>query len=365
MAVLAYAGGTPVRRDPFPPWPQYDESEKQQLAEVLESRRWGTLGPKAGEFEAAFAAYIGTSRCQTVSNGTVSLEVILRALGVGPGDEVIIPPYTFMATATAVVMVGARPVFADIDRANNALDPAAAEAAITGRTRAIIPVHIAGIPADMDAFTELGTRTGIPIVEDAAQAHGSRWRERRLGSIGRAGSFSFQLSKNMTCGEGGAITTDDGELAQRMWSIHHVGRRKDGLWYGHYELAGNYRLTDWQAGILLAQLARLDVQIAEREASVRLLARGTRVSQLHGLEVQVADDSPDRFMAEERLLLDFHVAGTRRDSLRQQRLHESFLGRPAERPRIVGEHVEAKQQQRQPRSQSKLAGWQPDRGFRL
>ncbi len=271
MGILALSGGRPVRESPFPPWPQFDESERQQLSEVLESRQWGTLGPKVSEFESAFASYIGVDRCQTISNGTVSLEVILRALDIGSGDEVIIPPYTFMATATAVLMVGATPVFVNINPATNTMDPAAAAAAVTDHTRAIIPVHVAGFPADMDALGDLSRKHDIPLIEDAAQAHGSEWRGRRLGSIGLAGSFSFQLSKNMSAGEGGAITTNDVELAERMWSIHHVGRRKDGLWYGHYELAGNYRLTDWQAGILLAQLGRLDRQIDLRENSFRRL----------------------------------------------------------------------------------------------
>jgi dTDP-4-amino-4,6-dideoxygalactose transaminase len=292
MGVLAIAGGRPIRQKPFPPWPQFDDLEREQLSEVLESRQWGTLGPKVAEFERQFASYIGSGRCQTVSNGTVSLEVTLRALGVGPGDEVIIPPYTFMATATAVLMVGATPVFADINPATNTLDPVATEAAITDRTKAIIPVHIAGIPADMDAFGDLAQRTGIPLFEDAAQAHGSEWRGRKLGSIGLAGSFSFQLSKNMTSGEGGAITTNDTELAERIWSIHHVGRRKDGLWYGHYELAGNYRLTDWQAAILIAQLGRLDQQIDLREASAKRL--DTALAAIDGISPFARDPRATR-----------------------------------------------------------------------
>jgi dTDP-4-amino-4,6-dideoxygalactose transaminase len=292
MGVLAITGGSPVRKKPFPAWPQYDRAEERLLREVLCSRRWGTLGPKVAEFEDAFARYIGVNRCQTVSNGTVSLEVILRALDIGPGDEVIIPPYTFMATATAVLMVGAFPVFADVSPQTITLDPAAAEAAITSRTRAIIPVHMAGVPADMDALAALGDARGIPIVEDAAQAHGSEWKGRRLGSLGTAGSFSFQLSKNMTAGEGGGITTNDRELAERMWSIHHVGRRKDGLWYGHYELAGNYRLTDWQAGILIAQLGRLDRQIETRERNAARLSE--ELARIDGIQPFTRDPRATR-----------------------------------------------------------------------
>lgn len=282
MGKLALTGGSPARKRPFPPWPEYGREEKRQLLSVLRSRKWGTLGPKVEEFERAFARYVGVSRCQTVSNGSVSLEVILRALDVGPGDEVIVPPYTFVATATAVLLVGAVPVFADVTPASITLDPEAAEASITPRTKAIIPVHIAGFPADMDALGRVAESHGLELIEDAAQAHGSQWQGRRLGSLGRAGSFSFQLSKNMTSGEGGAITTNDPQLAERIWSIHHVGRRKDGVWYGHYELAGNYRLTDWQAGVLLAQLARLDAQIDRRERTVTRLNR--ELSQIEGIE---------------------------------------------------------------------------------
>lgn len=271
MATLAINGGSPFRATPYPIWPVYDENEEKALLRVLESRQWGTLGPEVHAFEEDLAGYLGSRRAVTVSNGTVSLEIILRALGIGHGDEVIIPPYTFVATATAVLMAGATPVFADIDPATNNMDPLKAAEAISSRTKAIIPVHIAGIPADMDAFSALATKHNIALIEDAAQAHGSEWKGRKVGSLGTAGSFSFQLSKNMSAGEGGAIVTDDDELAERIWSIHHIGRKKDGLWYGHYVLSGNYRMTDWQAAILRQQLKRLDGQIDVRERNVSYL----------------------------------------------------------------------------------------------
>lgn len=271
MANLAINGGEPFRTAPYPLWPEYDENEKKALLNVLESRNWGTLGPEVHAFEKEFAQYLGSGRALTVSNGTVSLEIILRALGIGHGDEVIIPPYTFVATATAVLMAGATPVFADIDPATNNLDPVKAAEAITSRTRAIMPVHIAGIPADMDAFKALAKKHNLALIEDAAQAHGSEWKGQKVGSIGTAGSFSFQLSKNMSAGEGGAIVTNDDELAEKIWSIHHIGRKKDGLWYGHYVLSSNYRMTDWQAAILREQLKRLDGQIDLREKNVSYL----------------------------------------------------------------------------------------------
>ncbi len=276
MVALALNGGAPTRRRSFPPWPRYGRAELRGLRGVLRSRQWGTLGPRVAEFERAFASYLGADHCCAVTNGTTSLELILRALDVGPGDEVIVPPYTFIATATAVLSVGAVPVFADVDPATNNLSPAAAEEAVTGRTKAIIPVHIAGVPADMDALVEIGNRTGLPIVEDAAQAHGSEWRNRKLGTIGAAGSFGFQLSKNLSAGEGGAVVTNDPALAARMRSMHHVGRREDGGWYEHHEPGGNYRMTDWQASVLIAQLGRLDRQIAVRERNASVLDAGLR-----------------------------------------------------------------------------------------
>ncbi len=292
MAELAINGGTPLRTIPYPVWPVYDETEKQAILEVLESRQWGTLGPCVLAFEKEFAEYLGAARVQTVNSGTVSLEVILRALGIGPGDEVIIPPYTFIATATAVLMVGAIPVFADIDPASNNMDPQKAEGAITPRTRAIMPVHIAGVPADMDAFTALAGKYKLSLIEDAAQAHGSEWNGRKVGSLGTAGSFSFQLSKNMSAGEGGAIVTNDEELAEKTWSIHHVGRKKDGVWYGHYTLSSNLRMTDWQAAILRSQLTRLDGQIDTREKNVKLL--NNLLGEIDGVEPFTRDPRATR-----------------------------------------------------------------------
>jgi dTDP-4-amino-4,6-dideoxygalactose transaminase len=271
MAKLAINGGPKLRERPFPPWPQYDDGEKQALLEVLQSRRWGTRGPKVLEFEEEFCRYTGVSHGITTCNGTVSLQIILRSLGVGRGDEVIVPPYTFVATVTAVLMVQAIPVFVDIDPGSNCIDPGKIEQAITERTKAIIAVHIAGCPSDMDRIIEISERHNLFIVEDAAQAHGSEWRGKKVGGWGSAGSFSFQLSKNISSGEGGLITTDDLELAERCWSLHNVGRSKEGKWYEHFVLAGNYRMTDWQAAILLVQLKRLDQQIDIREKNARYL----------------------------------------------------------------------------------------------
>ena len=158
-------------------------------------------------------------------NGTAALEVALRALGLGAGDEVITTPYTFIATPNAALLVGALPVFVDVEPDTYLIDPAQIEAAITPRTRAILPVHLFGCPANMSAIMEIAERHGLAVVEDACQAWGAEWCGRRAGTIGNAGTFSFQASKNLTAGEGGMIVTDDDELAERLWSLHNVGRR--------------------------------------------------------------------------------------------------------------------------------------------
>lgn len=272
MARLAVNGGTPLRQRPFPAWPRSDRRTRRALERVRASGCWGTLGPEVARFEEDFARYLGVKKVLAVSSGTAAIEIVLRALGVGPGDEVIVPPWTFIATASAVLMVGATPVFADIDEATHCLDPACVEAAVSARTRAVIPVHLAGHPADMDGIGEVAKRHGIAVVEDCAQAHGASWRGRKAGALGSAGAFSFQNSKNMAAGEGGAISTDDPALAEMCWSIHHIGRLREGEWYEHHYLAGNYRMTEWQAAVLGPQLAALDGLNARRHENALRLA---------------------------------------------------------------------------------------------
>lgn len=274
MDKLAIHGGTPVRTAPFPHWPVWGKEEEQALLEVLHSGRWGIGGDKVAEFEAAFARFQDARYGVCVTNGTAALEIALRAAGVRPGDEVIIPPYTFVATATACLALGALPVFADIDPETYNISPAAAEAQINERTKAIIAVHIGGCPADLDALSALARRHGLTLIEDAAQAHAASWRGRRVGAIGDLGTFSFQSSKNLNAGEGGIILTDNAELAERCWSIHNVGRVREGAWYQHESWGGNYRMSQWQAAILLAQMTRLEEQSARREENARYLSQG-------------------------------------------------------------------------------------------
>ncbi len=270
---LAVDGGQPVRTAPFPAWPVFDQREERLLLEVLHSGDWGVLsGDKVATFAERFAAFQGARFGVCVPNGTLALELALLALGVGPGDEVITTPYTFIATASSILALGARPVFVDIDPASLNIDPARIEAAITPRTRAIAPVHIGGRPADLDAVCDIAQRRGQRVLEDACQSWGAAWRGRRVGAIGDLGTFSFQASKHVTAGEGGIVVTNDPDLHERCWSLHNVGRTRTGAWYHHELLGRNLRMTEWQGAVLLAQLERLPEHIPVREANARYLA---------------------------------------------------------------------------------------------
>ncbi|TDO36376.1 dTDP-4-amino-4,6-dideoxygalactose transaminase [Kribbella sp. VKM Ac-2527] len=272
---LALDGGTPVRRAGWPSWPPAATAEQRELLlEVLDSGAWGaTSGTKVTEFAGAFAHSVGAQYGVVVVNGTVALFLALRALGVGTDDEVIVPAYTFVASATAVILAGARPVIADVTPDTLHLDPASAERLIGPRTKAIMPVHLAGAPADADKLGELARVHDLAIVEDAAQAHGAAFRGRPAGTLGDAACFSFQSSKAMTAGEGGLIVTDDLSLYQRLWSLHNVGRSLDGGWYEHPEVGWNLRMTEFQAAVLLPQLALLGGQLATRERAITFLER--------------------------------------------------------------------------------------------
>lgn len=265
---LAVLGGSPVRTTPFPAWPVRGPQEADALREVLRSDQWGGYHPMVGAFERAFAELHQVPHAVACVNGTVALEVALRAVGVGPGDEVIVPPFTFVASATAVLLCQGAPVFADIDPATLTLSPAAVEALITPRTRAIVAVHFGGHPADLDALTDIARRHGVALVEDAAHAHGARWRGRPVGGWGDVATFSFQAFKLMTAGEGGVVVTHSAELADACWSYCNQGRQRDGGWFEHVRLGTNYRITAFQAAVLQAQLGRLLDQTAVRAANV-------------------------------------------------------------------------------------------------
>ena len=232
------------------------ESElKEVFSRVLANGSF-VLGPEVGKFEKMFASYCQAEHCVTVTNGTAALQLVLQGLGVGPGDEVITVAHTFIATAEAINAAGARPVFVDIDPLSYTMDPTKLEKAIASKTRAIIPVHLYGQPADMDAINTIAAKHGIPVIEDSCQAHGAEYKGRRTGSLGKAACFSFYPSKNLgACGEGGAVTTDDAALARRieMWRDHGSMKK-----YEHSFPGLNMRMEGLQGGILSVKLKHLD-----------------------------------------------------------------------------------------------------------
>ncbi len=275
----------------IPNWPIWGEREMELLRDVLESGQWGGFNPIVKRFEAEFAAFQHCAHGVSLANGTVALEVALEALGIGPGDDVIVPAISFISTATAVSRVGATPVFVDIERYTFNLDPERAAAAVSPKTKALIAVHFGGQLADMDHLTALAAERGLILIEDAAHAHGSEWNGRRAGSLGVAGTFSFQNSKVMTAGEGGMLTTNDAELAARVRSLADQGRRPGEGWFFHFDLGANYRLTAWQAAVLVAQLERLPEQIQRRRRNAELLR--AELAGIEGLRFQEPPGAPN------------------------------------------------------------------------
>ena len=270
---------------PFPTWPIFDATDEQRVLRALRSGHWGKLsGPEVTEFEQRFAKLHGARFGVGVVNGSVSLRIALTAAGIQAEDEVVVPSYTFLASATAVVEANAIPVFADIDLETLNLCPRAFEAAITPRTRAVIVVHFAGLPADMDAILAIARKHRLIVIEDAAHAHAAVYKGQPVGAIGHLGSFSFQSSKNLNSGEGGIITTNDEPLADACVSLHNCGRHKAGLWYEHHINAVNYRLGELQGALLNTQLDRLEAQTNLRDENGRYLAG--RLAQLPGLHPQ-------------------------------------------------------------------------------
>jgi dTDP-4-amino-4,6-dideoxygalactose transaminase len=278
MSKLALCGGKPVRRSAFPAWPMFGKEERKALLTVLSSGKWGIGGKETETLEKRFARLHHAQHGVALMNGTVALEVALKAGRIGAGDEVIIPSYTFAATATAVLGVNATPVFADINADTYCLDPDSVRQLLTPRTRAIIPVHLAGQPADMDAIMSIASKHDLFVIEDAAQAHFAAWSGKPVGSIGHAGTFSFQSSKNVTSGEGGFILSQDDAVAERCWSYHNCGRSPSGAWYHHPRLGSNYRMTQFQAALILAQLPNARKMHRVRQKNARYLA-----SKLRGL----------------------------------------------------------------------------------
>ncbi|MFL5803036.1 MAG: DegT/DnrJ/EryC1/StrS family aminotransferase [Roseiflexaceae bacterium] len=290
MPTLAIRGGAPVRSAEYPAWPIWDQREIDAVTTVIRSGRWGGYpepGPHAARFAAAFAAFQGAKHGICMVNGTVTMTVALRAAGIQLGDEVIVPAYTFAATAYAPLEAGAIPVIADIDPQTYCLDPQAVAAAITPRTRAIIPVHIGSLMADMDAIMAIAHRHNLLVIEDCAHVHGARWRDRGAGSIGDFGSFSMQSSKLLTSGEGGILLTNDDAYAEACHSLIDCGRPKDAE-ETRYRLGANLRLSELQAALLEVGLARLAEQTAVREENAAYFDEA--LSEIPGVRVLRRDD---------------------------------------------------------------------------
>jgi dTDP-4-amino-4,6-dideoxygalactose transaminase len=255
----------------IPNWPISGARERELLDIVLASTNWGGYHPIVAQFEKQFAEFQQCAYGLSAMNGTVTLEMALEALGIGPGDEVIVPAVSFISTATCVSRVGATPVFVDIEHDTFNIDPDRVREAIGPKTRAIIPVHFGGPMVDMDALAQLSNEHGIPLVEDAAHAHGSEWNGRRAGSFGVFSSFSFQNGKVMTAGEGGILLSNDEALIDRAREILDIGRRKGEGWFFHYTLGSNYRITAFQSAVLIAQLERLPEQNCLRMRNVNAI----------------------------------------------------------------------------------------------
>lgn len=284
---LAIDGGTPVRTVPLAPWPHFAADEIEAVQKVLVSGQvnyW--TGDEARAFEREFATYVGVTHAVAVMNGTVALEGALIALNVGPGDEVIVTPRTFVASASVILLRGARPVFADVDSDSQNITADTIRAVVTSRTRAIIAVHLAGCPCDMDPIMELARERGIKVVEDCAQAIGATYKGRQVGSIGDVAAFSFCQDKIIsTGGEGGMVTTNDPQIWSRIWAYKDHGksfeavyerRHPPGFRWLHESVGSNWRMTEMQAAIGRMQLRKLDSWHVARRLNATALLRCCR-----------------------------------------------------------------------------------------
>ena len=281
----AILGGAKVRSERFPSWPRIDAVDEQAWMEVLRSGKWYRGGgSQVDKFEETYARLLGAKHCLATANGTSALIASLAALGVGPGDEVLVPPYTFVATVNAVLIHHALPVFVDTDPDTFQMEARKIAGAINARTKVILPVHVGGAAADLDAIVKIGQQHKIAVLEDACQAHLGEWRGRKLGTVGTAGCFSFQASKNLNSGEGGAITTNDADLAERCHVFHNNGRgRRTASYDFSYRQSGaNLRMAEFQAALLMAQMTRLEAQSKTREQNAAYLSSMLR--EIPGIE---------------------------------------------------------------------------------
>lgn len=289
MGKLAISGGRKlVQDDLMHQWPIAGREEEEALLNVLRSGKWwrgayqDPSESQVGQFEEAFAAYHDAKYGLAVSNGTVALECALRAAGIKAGDEVLVPALTFVASATSIAYIGAIPVFVDVDRETFNISADAMEAAVTPKTKAAVVVHNGGYPVDMDAVKAVAKKHNLKIIEDSAHAHGTSWSGTKVGAIGDIGTFSFQMAKTLTSGEGGMIVSNDEKLAEKAFSIHHIGRIKGRPFYEFHHIGSNLRMTEWQGAILNCQFARFPAQIKQQEANANYLA--SRLEEIDGVD---------------------------------------------------------------------------------
>ncbi len=287
MTELAICGGKPVNPEGYKiTWPEVDEEDVKAVESVVRSGQWWRY-PEGREsevalFEKEFAAYHDGKYCLAISNGTLAIQAALKALGIEAGDEVIVPAVTFIASATGVILAQGIPVFADIKAETCQIDPASIEEKITKNTKVILVVHYAGYPVDMDAILEIARKYNFFVLEDSSHAHGTEWKGRKVGAIGDIGTFSFQQSKSLTSGEGGAITTDSKELYEKAYAYHHIGRALGSEKYEHTIVGPNFRLTEFQGAVLRTQLKKLQKQTEIRMKNANLLSEGLK--DIEGIE---------------------------------------------------------------------------------
>jgi len=272
----ALLGGTRAFPGRFTRWPIYDGTEEQALIDVVNSSKWGRLdGNVTAKFEEEYAKYLGIKHCLATSGGTTALYSMLGALGIGPGDEVIMPAYTFVATYNVVVLNYALPVLIDTDIESFQIDTRKIEKAITKETKVLMPVHMGGVPADIDKIMAIAQKSKLPVIEDCCQAPGSEWRGKKVGSYGIGGAYSFQSSKNLNCAEGGAVSTNDTEFYKACSAFHHQGQYENTAGFGTGEgtRGTNARMTEWQSRMLLAQMTRFEVQTKTRSENAAYLSK--------------------------------------------------------------------------------------------
>ena len=269
----AILGGPKAHPDPFPGWPVFDQTEERAVLDILRSGKWNRgTGRVVARFEESYANVTGAKHCLATANGTSALVASIRALGIEPGDEVIVPPYTFIATVNAVLGQYALPVFVDTDAETFQIDARKIEAAITPRTRAILPVHLGGNACDLDAIQAIAARHNVPVLEDACQAHLAEWRGRKVGTFGKAGCFSFQASKNLNSGEGGAVICNDADFRELCYRLHNNGTgSKTEVNFAYGTTGSNLRMTEFQAALLLAQMTRIEAQAKLRTENAQFL----------------------------------------------------------------------------------------------